>query len=148
MAQSIADTVLSALAAAYFGRVSAQGPATVYAAFFYGATGPLAGGTEVSTSGTNYTRRSIANDQSTGFNAPTGSGGTLTVTNKSDIVSPRSTAAWHPGGNPVNCVRFYDASTAGNLLGGSFLTPTVTVDASGITITLEAGQVSITLAST
>lgn len=145
--QTITDTVLSALAAAYFGRVAAQGPATIYAAFFYGAGAPLTGGTEVSASGTNYARTAITNDQSTGFNAPSGSAGSLVVTNKSDIVGPRSTAAWHPGGDPVNCVRFYDAATDGNLLGGAMLNPTVTVDAAGITITLEADSVEITLAS-
>jgi hypothetical protein len=147
MSQTIADPVLSALAAAYFGKVAAQGPATIYAAFIYDASGPLTGGTEVSTSGTNYARTAITNDQSTGFNAPTGSGGTLTVTNKTNIVSPRSTAAWHAAGHPVNCVRFYDASSGGTLLGGAILNPAVTVDASGITITLEAGQVSVVIAS-
>ena len=144
MSQTIADTVLSALAAAYFGRVAAQGPATLSAAFFYDASGPLTGGSEVSSSGTNYSRKAVTNDQTTGFNAPTGTGGSLTVTNKSDITSPRSTAAWHAAGHPINCVRFYDSGT---LLGGAMLNPTVTVDAAGITITLEAGQVSIVLAS-
>ncbi len=148
MPQTISDSVLSALSAAYFGRVAAQGPATLYVAFIYDATGPLTGGTEVSTSGTNYSRKSVTNDQSTGFNAPTGSGGTLTVTNKTDIVSPRSTAAWHTTGHPINCVRIYDAATAGNLLAGAILPITRTVDAAGITITLEAGQASFAIAST
>lgn len=148
MAQTIADSVLSAFAAAYFGRVAAQGPATLYVAFVYSASGPLTGGTEVSTSGTNYSRKAVTNDQSTGFNAPTGSGGTLTVTNKTDIVSPRSTAAWHTNGNPVNCVRIYDAATGGNLLAGAILPVTRTVDAAGITITIEAGQASFAVAST
>lgn len=147
MAQTVADLVLSALAAAYFGRVSAQGPATLYAAFVYDATGPLTGGTEVSTSGTNYSRKSITNDQTTGFNAPTGSGGTLTVTNKSDIVSPRSTAAWHAAGHPINCVRLYDAASGGNLLAGAILPVTRTVDATGMTITIEAGSASFALVS-
>jgi hypothetical protein len=142
MSQTIADAVLSALAAAYFGRVSAQGPATVYAAFFIGATGPLTGGAEAA--GGNYSRTPVTNNQSTGFNAPTGSGGTLTVTNASNIQGPRSTAAW----GTVNCVRFYDAATNRNLLGGSMLTPTVSVDATRITITVEAGQLSVVVAST
>ena len=141
MSQTISDTVLSALAAAYFGRVAAQGPATLYAAFFIGATLPLSGGTEAT--GGNYSRTAKTNNQ-TNFAAPTGSGGTLTVLNGTDIVGPRSTAAW----GTVNCVRFYDAASAGTLLGGAMLTPTVSVDAAGITITLEAGAVSIVLAST
>ena len=140
MSQTISDTVLSALAAAYFGGVAAQGPATLYAAFFIGATGPLTGGTEAA--GGNYSRTAKTNNQAN-FAAPTGSGGTLTVLNGTDIVGPRSTAAW----GTVNCVRFYSASSGGTLLGGAILTPTVSVDAAGITITLEAGAVSIVLAS-
>jgi hypothetical protein len=147
MSQTISDTVLSALAAAYFGRVAAQGPATLYAAFFYGAAGPLTGGTEVTSVGTNYTRKAVANDQATGFNAPAGAGGTLTVTNKNDIPSDRSSAAWHPNGNPINCVRFYDAANGGNLIGGSMLAPTATVDAAGVRIIIEAGQLSIVISS-
>lgn len=140
MSQTIADAVLSALAASYFGRVSAQGPATVHAAFVVGASDPLTGGAEPV--GNNYSRTAITNNQ-TNFAAPTGSGGTLTVLNGTNIVGPRSTAAW----GTVNAVRFYDASSGGNLLGGAMLSPTVSVDAAGITITLEAGQVSIALAS-
>ena len=141
MSQTISDTVLSALAAAYFGRVSAQGPATLYAAFFIGASGPLAGGTEAT--GGSYARISITNDQATGFSAPAGSGGSLVVSNLSDIVSPRSTAAW----GTINAVRLYDASTGGNLVAGATLSPSVTADAAGITITVESGDLTFTLAS-
>ncbi len=140
MAQTIADAVLSALAASYFGRVAAQGPATLYAAFFIGASGPLAGGTEAS--GGNYSRTAVTNNQ-TNFPAPSGSGGTLTVANGTNIAGPRSTAAW----GTVNCVRFYDASSGGNLLGGAMLSPTVSVDATGITITIEVGQLTIAVSS-
>ena len=141
MAQTVSDSVLSALAAAYSGRVSAQGPATLYAAFFIGASTPLSGGSEAS--GGNYSRIAITNDQVTGFNAPTGSGGSLVVTNKNDITGPRSSASW----GTVNCVRLYDASSGGNLVAGAMLSPTVSVDAAGITIILEAGDVSFTIAS-
>jgi hypothetical protein len=148
MSQTIANSVLKALAAAYFGRVTAQGPATLYAAFIYDATLPLSGGTEVSASGTNYSRKAITNDQTTGFVAPAGDAETVTVTNKTDIVGARSTAAWHPADQPINCVRFYDAATDGNLLGGAMLDPAVYVNAAGITITIEAEQLSIVIAST
>ena len=140
MSQTISDTVLSALAAAYFGRVAAQGPVTLYAAFVIGATLPLSGGTEAA--GGNYSRTAKTNNQ-TNFLPPTGSAGTLTVTNGTDIVGPRSSAAW----GTVNCVRFYDAASGGTLLGGAMLSPTVSVDASGITITIEAGQLSIVVSS-
>lgn len=147
MPQTINTAVLSALAASLFGRVAYTAPANLHYAFVYGATSPLAGGTEVSTSGTNYARTAVANDQSTGFNAPSGATDTVTITNKSDIVSTRSTAAWHPNGNPINCVRIYDAASGGNLLAGSMLPVSRTVDAAGIRLTIEAGQQSFQLAS-
>ncbi len=140
MSQTISDTVLSALAAAFLGRVSYAGPATVYAAFFFGASGPLTGGTEAS--GGNYSRTAITNTQ-TNFAAPTGSGGSLTVLNGTDIVSPRSSAAW----GSINCVRLYDAASGGNLLAGAVLPVVRTVDATGIKITIEAGQASFVVAS-
>lgn len=141
MSQTIADAVLSALAAAFLGRVSYSGPATVYAAFFIGATGPLTGGAEAA--GGNYSRIAKTNNQ-VNFLAPTGSGGTLTVVSGTDIVGPRSTAAW----GAVNCVRLYDATSAGTLLAGAILPVTRTVDAAGITITIEAGSASFAVAST
>lgn len=144
MPQTISDTVLSALAAAYFGRVAAQGPASLYVGFFIGATGPLTGGTECT--GGNYARVQVANNQ-TNFPAPTGSGGTLTVANGTDIVSPRSTAAWGAGSATVNCVRLYDAASGGTLLAGAMITPTRNVDAAGIRLTIEAGQATFQLVS-
>jgi hypothetical protein len=138
---TITTTVLNALAAAYFGRVAAQGPATLYAAFIYDAVDGIAGGTEVAAAG-NYSRTAIVNNQ-VNFAAPANG----VVSNATPIVGPRSTAAWHAAGHPINAVRFYDAAAAGNLIGGAILNPTVTVDATGITITIEAAQLSITLAS-
>jgi hypothetical protein len=138
---TISTTVLNALAAAYFGRVAAQGPATLYARFFYDAVDGITGGTEVAAAN-NYAATAIVNNQ-VNFNAPANG----VVTNGTPIVGPRSTGAWHAAGHPINCVRFYDAAAAGNLIGGAMLNPTVTVDASGITITIEAAQLSITLAS-
>lgn len=138
---TISTTVLNALAAAYFGRVAAQGPANLHAAFIIDADDGITGGTEVAAAG-NYSRVAIVNDQ-TKFSEPEDG----VVTNALDIVGPRSTAAWHAGGEQVNCVRFFDAAEDGNLIGGAMLDPAVTVDAAGITITVEAGQLSITLTS-
>ena len=106
---TISTTVLNALAAAYFGRVAAQGPATLYAACVYDATDGITGGTEVAAAG-NYSRTAIVNDQ-VKFSAPAAG----VVKNALNIAGPRSTAAWHAAGHPINCVRFYDAAEAGNL---------------------------------
>lgn len=145
--QTVSDTLLSALAASFFGAVAYNAPATLYVGFGYDATDPLADGTEVDPSGTNYARTAVTNDQSVGFNAPTGSGGTLAATNKNDIQSPKSTAAWHTAGHPINVVWLFSASTGGAPLAGALLDPTRTVDDANIRITIEAGQASFTLAS-
>lgn len=143
MPQTISDNVLSALAAAYFGRVQAQGPATLYVAFFIGASSPLTGGTEAT--GNNYSRIAVTNNQ-TNFPAPTGSAGSIVVRNGTDIVSARSTGSW--GGGPINCVRIYDSASGGtNLIAGAMLPISRTVDADGIRLTIEANQLSFTLAS-
>lgn len=140
MAQTISDPVLSSLARALLGGVSYAGPATLYVAFFTGASVPLTGGTEAS--GNNYSRTPVANN-TTNFPSATGSGGTITVANGTPIVSPRSTGSW---GSAINCVRLYDNS--GNVLAGAMLSPTRNVDAAGITITIEAGAATFALAST
>ena len=80
---TISTTVLNALAAAYFGRVAAQGPATLYAAFVYDATDGITGGTEVAAAG-NYSRTAIVNDQ-VKFSAPAAG----VVKNALNIAGPR-----------------------------------------------------------
>lgn len=124
----------NALVAAVLGRVSYSGPATVHAALIVGASGALTGGTEVS--GNNYARVAITNNQAN-FPAPT----TGVTTNASPITWPTSTAAW----GSVNAVRLFDAASGGNLLGGALLTPAATVDATGITVSIAAGQLSLTI---
>lgn len=128
--------VRNALTAAVLGRVSYQGPATVYVALIVSASTALSGGTEVA--GGSYARVAIANNQ-TNFPAPT----TGVTTNASAITFPTSSAAW----GTVNAVRLYDASSGGNLVGGTIITPGATVDASGITVSFPAGQLSLTITS-
>lgn len=131
---SLDVSVRNSLTAAVLGRVSYQGPATLHAALIVGASGPLSGGTEVS--GNNYARVAITNNQ-TNFPAPSAGA----TTNANVITWPTSTGAW----GSVNAVRLYDAASGGNLVGGATLTPAATVDATGITVSINAGQLSLTI---
>ena len=132
MSTTVSTTVLNVLASSYLGSGS---PATLYAAFFTGATDGLTGGTEAA--GGNYSRTAVTNNTT---NFPAASGGVVTL--GVNFSGPRSSAAW----GTVNCIRFYTASSGGTLVLGSLLTPTVTVDATGITITIEAGSLTFTVA--
>lgn len=142
MAQTVSDAVLTALAQSEFGRVANQGPATLYARLFYGATSGLVGGTEVS--GGSYAAQAYTNNTSN-FGT-TGTAGQVQTLNA--IAFPKSTAAWHPNGTPINCVRFYDAATGGTLKYGAIVSPTLTVDAANITVSLPANSVKLSVTST
>ena len=130
---TVSTTVLNVLAASYLGTGS---PATLYARFFIGASTGLTGGTEAT--GGSYAAVAVTNN-TVNFPAPTN--GVITL--DANIATPRSTAAW----GTINCVRFYDAATGGYLRLGAMLSPTVSVDATGITITIEAGSLTFTVAS-
>lgn len=134
MPATINTAQLAAIAAALFGRVSYQGPATLYAALIVGATDGLTGGTEAT--GGSYARVAITNNQ-TNFPAAN------PTVNANVITWPTSSAAW----GTVNAVRFFDASSGGTLIGGAPLTPAASVDAAGITVTVPAGSLALTVAS-
>ncbi len=134
MPATVASPTLAAIAAALFGKVSYAGPTTLYAAAFVGATDGLTGGTEAS--GGSYARVAITNNQ-TNFPAAN------PTLNANPITFPPATAAW----GTVNCIRLYDASSGGNLIAGALLSPAATMDASGITLSVAAGNLSLTVAS-
>lgn len=131
---SLDVSVRNSLTAAVLGRVSYQGPVTLYAALFIGASGALTGGTEAT--GGSYARVAVTNNQAN-FPAPVAG----VTTNANAITFPTSSAAW----GTVNCVRLYDASSGGNLVGGALITPSASVDATGITVSFPAGQLSLTI---
>jgi hypothetical protein len=124
----------NALAGSLLGRTGYTAPATLHAALIIGASTGLAGGTEAT--GGSYARVAITNN-TTNFPAPT----TGVVSNASPITWPTSTAAW----GSINCVRLFDAASGGNLIGGAILSPAATVDATGITVSIPAGQLTFTL---
>lgn len=127
---------LNSLAGSLLGRTAYTAPATLYAALIIGASDGLTGGTEAT--GGSYARASVTNN-TTNFPAPT----TGVVTSATAITWPTSSAAW----GTVNAVRLYDASTSGNLVAGALLTPSATVDATGITVSIPAGSLTLTLAN-
>jgi len=133
---TIATATLNSLAGSLLGRTAYTAPATLYAAAFIGASDGITAGTEAT--GGSYARVAVTNN-TTNFPAPTAG----VVTLATPITFPTSTAAW----GSVNCVRFYDAASGGNLIAGSLLSPAATVDATGITISIPASALTLTVSS-
>lgn len=133
---SLATATLNSLAGSLLGRSAYTAPATLYAAAIVGATNALTDGTEAT--GGSYARVAVTNN-TTNFPAPTNG----IVTSAAPITWPTSTAAW----GSVTAVRFFDAASGGNLVAGALLSPAVTVDASGITMSIAAGDLTLTLAN-
>lgn len=102
-------------------------PSALYVALFVGD--PSSGGTEVSTSGSAYSRQSAA------F---TISGGT--ATNTAALEWSTATSSW----GTISWVAIYDASSAGNMLATAQLTSSKTI-ASGDVFRIPASNLSVTL---
>lgn len=117
-------------------------PANWYVALYTDTCSDSASGTEVSTSGTAYSRQAVsaslaawAGTQSAGSTvASTGTGGT--TSNNSTITWTASTAAW---GN-IQSVGWTDASSAGNRWICLNLSSAFNVSAAGVTVSFAAGQ--------
>lgn len=117
-------------------------PATIYVGLTTDACTDSALGTEPS--GNAYARvavtSSLANWAGTqaaaSTTASTGTGGT--TSNNAVITFPTSTGAW----GTVVAVRFYDASTAGNMIACIALTSSLNVSASGFTPSFPAGSLT------
>ena len=100
------------------------------------STGGAAG--EIDTSGTGYTRVSVANDTTTTWGIPTTDG---TRRNAISITFPTATAAW--GSATVDQVAILDASSAGNILYWADLSVAKTITA-GDTAKFDIGDIVIT----
>lgn len=117
-------------------------PGTWYLALYTDTCSDSASGTEVSTSGTAYSRQAVsaslaawAGTQSAGSTvASTGTGGT--TSNNSTITWTASTAAW---GN-IQSVGWTDAASAGNRWICLNLSSAFNVSAAGVTVSFAAGQ--------
>ena len=113
-----------------FGGTSYTAPSTLYVALFTAAPSDSGGGTEVSTSGTAYSRQTIT------F---TTSGGTTSNTSAVEY----STATGSGFGTVVS-MGIFDASSSGNLLAYGNLTVSKSVSA-GDVFRFNASSIDITL---
>ncbi len=116
----------------FLGTASTSAPATVYLALFTTDPTDAGSGTEVSTSGTNYARQSIA------FS----SAASGTTSNSADVEFSQATGS---GFGTVTHFGIFDASTAGNLLFHGALTASKTI-AAGDVFKVASGNLSITVA--
>jgi hypothetical protein len=117
----------NALLGHLLGSTTYSKPSTLYVALFVGD--PLSGGTEISTSGSAYSRLTAT------FNV---SGGV--ATNAANIEWPTATSAW----GTITHVAIYDASTSGNQLVTAQLSSAKTIG-SGDVLRIPTGQLSVTL---
>jgi len=116
----------------FLGTASTSAPATVYLALFTTDPTDAGSGTEVSTSGTNYARQSIA------FSSASSG----TTSNSADVEFSQATGS---GFGTVTHFGIFDASTAGNLLFHGALTDSKTI-AAGDVFKVASGNLSITVA--
>ena len=116
----------------FLGTASTSAPATVYLALFTSDPTDAGSGTEVSTSGTAYSRQSIAFSS-----ASSGS-----TSNSADVEFSQATGS---GFGTVTHFGIFDASTAGNLLFHGSLTASKTIDA-GDVFKIASSNLSITVA--
>lgn len=119
-------------------------PATQYIALFTTTCTDAGPGTEVSTSGTAYSRQAVtaglaawAGTQSAGSTtASSGTGGT--TSNNAAITWSASTAAW----GTITSVGWMDASSAGNRWICIDLTSSLNVSGAGFTVSFAGGQLT------
>jgi len=102
-------------------------PSALYVALFVGD--PASGGTEISTSGTAYTRLSAAFTISSNV-----------ATNTSTLQWTAATSSW----GTITHIAIYDASTGGNQLVTAALTTSKTIN-TGDVLQVSASQLSVTL---
>lgn len=117
-------------------------PATVYVALF--TTMPIDAGTGgVEVTGTGYARVGVATDDAQWAAPSAGAGTTRQTSNVNQISFGTAGSDWAPSGTP--CVGFglYDASTAGNYLGGAAFAASKIIQ-SGDPVRFAAGALVIT----
>lgn len=132
MAGSFSDYLEDKVLKHVFTNTAYSAPATLYIGLLTAAPSDTGGGTEVSTSGTAYVRKSMAFSVS-GTN-PT------TATNSAAVEWDTATASW----GTITHVGVYDASSAGNLLAWADLTNSRAVG-SGDIFRIPASSLSVTL---
>jgi hypothetical protein len=120
----------NALINATLRNTSYTSPTTVYVSLWTSDPTDAGSGTEVSTSGTSYSRTSVT------FGAPSNG----VSTNNADVTFPTATASW----GTVGWIGINDASTSGNLLYHTALDTAKAID-SGDIFKIATGNLSVTL---
>jgi len=115
----------------FLGTTSTTAPSAVYLALFTSDPTDAGSGTEVSTSGTNYSRQAIT------FSSASGG----TTSNSAAVEFSQATANY----GTVTHFGIYDASTAGNLLFHGALTSSKTIE-TGDVFKIASGNLTITVA--
>lgn len=120
------------------------GPATLYVALLTAAPSDTGGGTEVSTSGTNYARQSVTSSLANwagtqGAGTTVASSGTSgTTSNNNAITFGAPSANW----GSITHVGIYDAVTSGNLIALSALGTAKTVNNGDAAPSFAAGALT------
>jgi hypothetical protein len=117
----------SALLGHLLGSTTYTKPSTLYVALFVGD--PLSGGTEISTTGSAYSRKSATFTVSSNV-----------ATNTTTLQWSAATSAW---GTITHCA-IYDAATSGNQLVTAALASSKTINI-GDVLQISSGQLSVTL---
>jgi hypothetical protein len=126
-------------------------PSTLYVALFTANPTDAVGGTEVSTSGTNYARATIARAaDATGWAATNAAGSTAaSSTGTGGTTSNNAAITFNaPGGSPWGSITgfgIFDAATNGNLLWWGALGTAKTVNANDAAPSFAIGQLQIQL---
>jgi hypothetical protein len=119
-------------------------PAAIYVGLLTAAPSDSGGGTEVSTSGTNYARQSIGKTLAAwagtqGAGTTTASTGTSAVTsNNNAITFGAPSASW----GTVTHFALYDAVTSGTLIGWAALTTSKTINNGDAAPSFAAGSLT------
>lgn len=121
MTTSLSQYLEQATLACWFGGVAISPPGTIYVALYSVVpTATSASGTELT--GSNYARIGVANNQSSGWNIPSG-GAPASLSNKGTITFAAASANWLP----IVGIALYDALTSGNELAWASVSPSVTI---------------------
>lgn len=141
---SLSNAIKAALLDAYFGDNGLTVPASLYVGL--SSTSPTVTGgnvTEPSTGG--YARVEITNTGASDWNAATSADPSV-KDNSVEITFPQSTAAWLAGADLTHFV-IYTAASAGDFVASAQLDTARSVDAEGITLRFNAGDLNIDLRS-
>lgn len=138
---SLSNTVRKQLLDAFFGGETLSPPASVFVGLSSSAPTKTGGNvTEPSTGG--YTRIEVVNTGGSQQWVAATEADPSVKENAAEITFPQSTGAWLSG-DPLTHFTIYSAASGGNYIAGGELNTARSVDAEGITLRFEAGELKI-----